>query len=91
MTDLAARKLLVPFLFTIKDEKGRAEWFGVSGYSREDAIALLSEAGFQIDPNAKNVTVRENVRLTDFEERHIGQNMGPMQFRGVWYPRLNVK
>jgi hypothetical protein len=86
MTDLSARKLLVPFLFTVHDA-GRADWYGVSAYSLEDAISLLRDAGFEIDPS---VTVRENVRFTEFEERHIGPNMGPMQLRGVWFPRMNL-
>ena len=89
MTDLSARKLLVPFLFTV-NHPGRADWYGVSAYSLEDAVLLLLDAGFQIDPSDRSVTVRENVRLTEFEERHIGPNMGPMQLRGVWYPRMNL-
>jgi hypothetical protein len=89
MTDLSARKLLVPFLFTVNDS-GRAKWYGVSAYSLEDALSLLRDAGFEIEPSDPAVTVRENARLTEFEERHIGPNMGPMQFRGVWYPRMNL-
>ena len=89
MTDLSARKLLVPFLFTVNDG-GRTDWYGVSGYSLKDAVSLLSDAGFEIDPSDRSITVRENVRLTEFEERHIGPNMGPMQLRGVWFPRMNL-
>ena len=89
MTDLSARKHLVPFLFTIENE-GRSDWYGVSAYSLEDAVSLLRASGLSVDPNQPNVSVRENVRLTDFEQRHIGPNMGPMQFRGVWYPRGNL-
>jgi hypothetical protein len=89
MTDLDSRKLLVPFLFTI-DNSGRAEWYGVSAYSLEDALGLLSKAGFVVDAASPAVSVRENVRLTEFEDRHIGPNMGPWQFRGVWYPCMNL-
>ena len=81
MTDLSARKLLVPFLFTV-DNAGRAEWYGVSGYSLADALSLLRDKGFVIDPSSPSVAVREDARLTDFEARHIGPNMGPMQLRG---------
>lgn len=90
MTDLSARTLLVPFLFTVNDA-GLANWYGVSAYSLDDAVSLLHDAGFEVDPTEPSVTVRENARLTEFEERHIGPNMGPMQFRGVWYPRMNLK
>jgi hypothetical protein len=89
MTDLSARKLLVPFLFTVNDA-GRSDWYGVSAYSLEDALSLLHNVGFEIDPSDPAVTVRESVQLTEFEERHIGPNRGPMQLRGVWYPRRNL-
>ena len=89
MTEIAAGKLLVPFLFTI-DTAGRVEWYGASGYSLDDALALLRAAGFLIEPASPAVTIREHPRLTDFEASHIGPNMGPMQFRGVWFPRMNV-
>ena len=89
MSDLAARTLLVPFLFTVGDGRG-IHWYGVSGHSLDDAVELLRAAGVSIDPTRPNVAVREHVRLTDFEERHIGPNMGPMQVRGVWFPRMNV-
>jgi hypothetical protein len=89
VTDLDVRKLLVPFLFTVMAGE-RATWYGVSGYSLEDALSVLRAAGFEIDVGDPAVSVREHPRLTDFEARHIGPNMGPMQFRGVWFPRMNV-
>ena len=89
MTELRARKLVVPYLLVV-DEAGRLQHYGVSGYSLQDALALLKAVGIAIDPADPAVTVREHPQLTDFEARHIGPNMGPMQFRGVWYPRANL-
>ena len=89
MTELRARKLLVPYLFTI-DEAGRLQHYGISGYSLKDALALLKAVGIAIDPSDPAVTVREHPRFTDWEARQIGPNMGPMQLRGVWYPQANL-
>ena len=89
MTELRARQLLVPYLFIV-DESGWLKHYGVSGYSLEDALALLQAIGVTVDPADPAVTVREHARLTEWETRHIGPNMGPMQFRGVWYPQSNL-
>jgi hypothetical protein len=89
MTDLSARTLLIPYLFT-RTEGLRRHWYGVSAYSLDDALALLEASGFLVDPNDPAVSIREHVVLDDYEQRHIGPSMGPMQFRGVWYPRHNL-
>jgi hypothetical protein len=89
MTDLNARTLLVSYLFT-RTEGLRRHWFGVSAYSLEDAVILLRASGYALDPNDPAVSVREHVVLDDYERRHMGPSMGPMEFRGVWYPRHNL-
>ena len=89
MTELDGRRYLVPYLFTYRD-RGLGQWYGVSAYSLADALALLHAYGYEVDPADPTLEVRENVKLTPFEERHLGPNMGPMQLRGVWYPRHNL-
>ena len=89
MTDLSARKLLVPYLFTRLEGSFR-RWYGVSAYSLDDAVALLGASGYSLDPHDPAVSVRDNVVLDEFEQRHIGPSMGPMQLRGVWYPQHNL-
>jgi hypothetical protein len=89
MSDLDARRLLVPFLFTI-DQAGFQKQYGVSAYSLDDALVQLRAAGIDVDLSNPGVAVRERVRLTEDELRHLGPHMGPMQFRGVWYPRGNL-
>jgi len=81
--------LLIPYLFT-RTEGSRRHWYGVSAFSLDDAVALLEASGFLLDPNDPAVSIREHVVLDDYEQRHIGPSMGPMQFRGVWYPRHNL-
>jgi hypothetical protein len=94
VTELAARSHLLAFLFTIKADS-RPSWYGVSAYSLIDALALLAERGVSLDPSDANVTVEEAISYQDLERRpilrnHLVPNMGPMQFRGVWYPLGNL-
>jgi hypothetical protein len=89
MTELSARTLLIPYLFT-RPERGVVRWYGVSAYSLDDARALLLQYGYDIDPSDSSVTIREHVVLTEQEQPHIGPNMGPMQLRGVWFPQHNL-
>jgi hypothetical protein len=62
--------------------------FGVTAWSIEDAVALIEEAGYAIDPGT--ATIRESVHPNDIDENHAAPNAGPSVFRGVWYPCLNV-
>jgi hypothetical protein len=94
VTELAARSHLLAFLFTVT-ENNLPSWYGVSAYSLADALALLAERGVAIDMRAANVTIEEAITFHDLERRpilrnHLVPNMGPMQFRGLWYPRGNL-
>jgi hypothetical protein len=94
MTELAARSHLLAFLFTVV-EGGRPSWYGVSAYTLSDALALLAERGVAIETSDASVTIEEGITFHDLERRsvlcnHLVPNMGPMQFRGVWYPRGNL-
>lgn len=64
---------------------------GVTAYSESDANMLLCVHG--IDEwfvGAKEVSVCKGVRIQDLDQGHVVPNIGPMQFRGVWYPCMNV-
>ena len=65
--------------------------FGVSAYSLEDAQRLLTDAGIAVDLGDPDVRVQEGITFSDLDPGHIAPNIGPMQFRGVWYPRMNLK
>ncbi len=40
--------------------------------------------------NARQVVVRTGVRIQDLDQRNVVPNIGPLQFRGVWYPCMNI-
>ena len=89
MTELSARTLLIPYLFS-RPQGAFVRLYGVSAYSLDDAQTLLGHHGHDVDLSDPAVTVREHVILSEDEQRHIGANMGPMQLRGVWYPQHNL-
>jgi len=61
--------------------------FGVTAWSREDAVALIKEAGYQDDLTAG--IVRENVHPHEINS-YVASHSGPSLLRGVWYPCLNI-
>ncbi len=64
---------------------------GVTAYSEEDAFALIVEQGFdQWYEGASEIKVTPGVRLEDLDLKHVAVNLGPLQFRGVWYPAANI-
>ena len=65
---------------------------GVTAYSREDAFALIAQFGV-ISPaqlEDADVHVREGVTVADLDQNHVVPGIGPLQFRGVWYPCMNI-
>jgi hypothetical protein len=68
----------------------RHRGFGVTAFSREDAFALLHARGYALSPDDPAVQVTEDVQVADLDQNHIVPNMGPMVFRGVWYPLANL-
>ena len=85
----------------IKDPRCRTFWLtfpsqpdapigmGVTARSIEDAFVLLEQHGFDLHRRGP-VTVRENVTVADLDQQHVVPNMGPIVFRGIWYPCLNI-
>jgi hypothetical protein len=64
--------------------------FGVTAYSVEDAFELLKVAGHMLSRDDPNFRITEGIQVEDLDQMHIVPNMGPMVFRGVWYPLNNL-
>ena len=73
-------KNLVRFWFTTKTGLG----VGVTAYSREDAETLIRDA--QI--GGEITSVSEDIDIRTLDQNHVIPNMGPVNFRGIWYPNL---
>ncbi len=62
---------------------------GVTAFSLEDAFSLLDERAYGFHRSGP-VVVREGVTVADLDPLNIVSHMGPIVFRGIWYPCWNV-
>lgn len=63
---------------------------GVTAFNKLDAFKLMEEQGLDWHLKANKTHVIEHIRCENLSVSHEKVNMGPMQFRGVWYPCLNI-
>jgi hypothetical protein len=69
----------------------RRGWgFGVTAYSLDDAKRLLQQIGWSDHVLDEITGVVEDIDIRTLDADHILPNMGPPNFRGVWYPRRNL-
>jgi hypothetical protein len=81
----------------LSDKSLRRFWFpsvkhsgiGVTAYSIQDATRLANEAASQFKWELTG-SVIEDVDIRDLDQKHVVPNMGPPNFRGVWYPCKNL-
>ena len=79
--------LLKRYWFEVENSLG----FGVTAYSLEDAEHLLAEAIYSRRAQPlRIVKIVEGVDIRDLDQGHVIPNMGPPNFRGVWFPCLNL-
>jgi hypothetical protein len=63
----------------------------VTAFSREDAFQLLRDGDCPLSPYDPAVRVTEDIKFADLDQDHVVPNMmGPMLFRGIWYPLANL-
>lgn len=71
---------------------------GVTAYSQEEARSLLlesftkmhfSELLEQMKTN-NNIEIIEDIDMQLLDKDHVMPNIGPVVFKGVWFPRLNM-
>ncbi len=63
---------------------------GVTAFSRDDAFQLLNASGYALRPDDPSIRVTEGIQVEDLDQNHIVPNMGPIVFRGVWFPCGNL-
>ena len=86
MRNEATKNLLHRYWFRTRQHIG----IGVTAYSLDDAKEMI-RSEFEGRPFYKTIEVLEiiediDVRLLD--SNHVLPNMGPPNFRGVWFPNL---
>ena len=73
------------------DTKGKGHLgFGVTAYSLEDATTLVDDVAKRLGLSAEVIKIVEDVDVRDLDQNHVVPNMGPPNFRGVWFPNLNL-
>lgn len=78
------------FWFTFPQDSNLPLGLGVTAFSEADARQLLVACGVaEWFVGAREIRVRKGVGFHDIE-RHLHCNTGPLQFRGVWYPCMNI-
>lgn len=78
--------LLQRYWFTTKDGYG----FGVTAFSLDDAKHLVDDAARSLGWDYELLDIIENVDVRDLDQGHVVPNMGAPNFRGVWFPNLNM-
>ena len=78
--------LLRRYWFRTKEHLG----FGVTAYSVDDAKRLVDDAARRLGWDYEVLGIVEDVDVRDLAQGHVVPNMGPPNFRGVWYPNLNL-
>lgn len=81
---------LVPFWIRFVGQPELQHSYGVTARSLDDALELLKKhhlVGQEIDTP---IAVTAGVRIQDLDQERVVPSCGPMVFRGVWYPCLNL-
>jgi len=64
--------------------------YGVTAFSLDDALEIVSRAGHSLPADTSLFAVHENVNPIDLPHQYIRDQMGPIVVRGVWYPFVMV-
>jgi hypothetical protein len=59
---------------------------GVTAFSQEDAVQLVRESVFGLEPMPEVACVVEDVDVTTLDAAHVLPNISETVTRGVWYP-----
>ena len=80
---------LTAYWFTFPTQPHGPLGIGVTAYSQEDAMSLMETHGyrFHINGESKMIEVKSTSQL---DQSNVVRNMGPIVFRGIWYPNLNI-
>jgi hypothetical protein len=78
--------LLRRYWFKTRENLG----FGVTAYSLDDAKRLVDDVARSLSMTYELLEVIEDVDVRTLDQDHVVPNMGASNFRGMWYPNLNL-
>jgi len=63
---------------------------GVTAYSIEDARHLIDEVVGPLGLDREVLDIIVDVDVRELDQGHVIPNMGPPNFRGVWFPNIKL-
>jgi hypothetical protein len=87
--DVMTDSPLISFWIVPPDKHGPLG-FGVTAFSLNDAFQIIQDAGFRLPEDRNTLQIKEGIKVSDLDHRHVVMNMGPIVVRGMWYPFLKV-
>ena len=81
--------ILKTYWITFPDNPNAPIGIGVTAYSMMDAWDLICERNYDHFYHGR-YTIKENIAFADLDQKNVAPNIGPMRFRGIWYPCLNI-
>ena len=86
LAESQGERLLRRFWFRVAGAHG----FGVTAYSEEEAASMARGAASELGVSFELLEVIPDVDVQTLDAGHVIPNMGPPNFHGVWFPRLNL-
>ena len=80
---------LITYWITFPKEPHAPIGIGVTAFSEDDAFRLIKEAGYN-EYLQSDYIVASNIKIEDLHPSRVVPYMGPISFRGVWYPCCNI-
>ncbi|MCL6416650.1 hypothetical protein MIB92_13400 [Aestuariirhabdus sp. Z084] len=84
--DEYTRKYLQPYWFPLDQGIG----IGITAYSEGEAISLAEECLKKYYPNQELGKPIIGLSVNELDQGHVIPNMGPINLKGVWFPKENV-
>ena len=83
-------KQLQTFWITFPENLNLPFGIGVTAESEEDAYFLIEKEGIDWYEHASKIEIKKGISINDLDQSNVVPNIGPIQFRGVWYPCQNI-
>ena len=84
--DKSTRQFLKPYWFPLKVGFG----IGVTAYTKDEALTMAENCRKEWYPDQRLGEPIEGISAKELDEGHVIPNMGPINLRGIWFPKQNI-
>ena len=66
--------------------------FGITAWTFQDAWNIIHMLGYgeYLPEDMTKVHVIEGIKVAELDPNHVVPNMGPINLRGMWYPKVAI-